>query len=204
MKLYSQNNEQEFLIYLFKTIGTTNEIAVEIGAGNGYYLSNIRHFMENGWTGYQFDKKYPHAPQVKKATVTAENINRIFNRNFIPHRFDLLSIDIDGNDYWVWKSLNRLPRVVVIEFNKWVRGAKAIKYDPKFKIDVNVPYYGASFQAMKLLGNEKGYKLIGHNNINMFFCNDYYKKVPLKMPVVREPTPAINLEAGEMKGWVNV
>ncbi len=92
----------------------------------------------------------------------------------MPSHFDLLSIDLDGNDYWIWKAISDRfrPRVVVVEYNANVNPAAplSIQYDPSFKWDGS-SYYGASLGALKKLGESMGYQLIGceSSGTNAFF-----------------------------------
>jgi len=89
----------------------------------------------------------------------------------------LLSIDIDGNDYWIWKNLNYyFPKVVCVEYNPNFEPteSRVIEYDPKFRHD-NTNYYGASALALCNLGIEKGYTLINHTeDLNLFFVQSCF------------------------------
>lgn len=111
---------------------------------------------------------------IKLEKVTAENIQNLFQKYNVPKNFDLLSIDIDYNDYWVWKAIaDYSPRVVVIEYNSSIlpTESKVVPYDPEAKWD-GTNYFGASLLALKNLGLTKGYTLVGcdNNGVNAFFC----------------------------------
>lgn len=111
---------------------------------------------------------------VKIEKVTAENIQNLFQKYNVPQNFDLLSIDIDFNDYWVWKAIvDYHPRVVVIEYNSSIppTESRVVPYDPEAKWD-GTNYFGASLLALKNLGLTKGYTLVGCDNsgVNAFFC----------------------------------
>lgn len=111
---------------------------------------------------------------IKSEKVTAENIQNLFQKYNVPKNFDLLSIDIDYNDYWVWKAITDYsPRVVIIEYNSSVipTESKVVPYDPEAKWD-GTNYFGASLLALKNLGLTKGYTLVGCDNagVNAFFC----------------------------------
>jgi hypothetical protein len=113
---------------------------------------------------------------IKSEKVTAENIQNLFKKYNVPKNFDLLSIDIDYNDYWVWKAItDYLPRVVVIEYNSSIppTESKVVPYDPEAKWD-GTNYFGASLLALKNLGLNKGYTLVGcdNNGVNAFFCKN--------------------------------
>jgi len=111
---------------------------------------------------------------VKNEKVTAENIQNLFEKYNVPKHFDLLSIDIDFNDYWVWKAITDYsPRVVVIEYNSSIppNERRVVSYDPEAVWD-GTNYFGASLLALRNLGLKKGYRLVGcdNNGINAFFC----------------------------------
>jgi len=115
-----------------------------------------------------------HPLDIKTEKVTAENIQQLLKKYNTPQNFDLLSIDIDFNDYWVWKSISDYsPRVVVIEFNSSIppTESKVVRYDQNTHWD-GTNYFGASLLALKNLGLEKGYTLVGcdSNGVNAFFC----------------------------------
>ena len=108
---------------------------------------------------------------------TKENINKIFLEN-IPYKdIGLLSIDIDGNDYWIWKAISSIePSIVIVEYNSILGSEKnyVVPYKEKFernKAHYSNLYYGASLPALKKLGNEKGYALVACNSAgnNAFF-----------------------------------
>jgi hypothetical protein len=94
----------------------------------------------------------------------------------VPPEFDLLSIDVDGNDYWIWKAIDGYhPRVVVIEYNIFFGPTvrKTIPYNADFHWD-KTPYHGASLAALQKLGREKGYTLVHAESYapNAFFLRD--------------------------------
>lgn len=110
---------------------------------------------------------------VRQEFITAENIEPLFQKYGVPPEFDLLSIDIDGNDYWVWKAITHFrPRVVIMEYNanKGPDASVTIPYDPAFIWD-KTDYQGASLRALEKLGREKGYTLVAtdRNGVNAFF-----------------------------------
>lgn len=114
------------------------------------------------------------------AFITAENINSIILKNGISGDIGLLSIDVDGNDYWVWKAINSIsPRIVICEYNS-LFGPKAkvtIPYDKDFertRAHYSNLYFGASLAALESLAKEKGYSLVGSNSAgnNAFFVRN--------------------------------
>jgi len=153
-------------------------IAVEFGAGDGYRNSNTRFFQRFGWSLVQWDCNRPTGSPVCQVRLTAENVNDVFAAHTIagwfesysiPEDFDLLSIDVDGNDWHIWRALKYTPRVVIIEYNaNFDREQRRIlEYHPDNAWQGDVAY-GASYAAMLDLGEAKGYwpvKAIGNNLI---------------------------------------
>ncbi len=167
---YSQTDEQKRLIKLFEIIGIKFNKSLEFGAGDGKTYSNTKHFIEQlGFVGIMWDI-HPRNKMVNKEIVTAENINELYEKYGLTEGCDLISIDVDGNDYWIWKALKYKPRIVIIEYNGGLEKDKSvtIEYDPNF-IHTLTNYYGASWKALEKLGKEKGYKLVDSTPLNMIF-----------------------------------
>lgn len=187
-QIYSQNGEDGILLEIFRRIGTTNCFFVEFGVESGVQC-NTRYFVEyKDWSGLYFEAResdlqklremWKDKPKIQAqlACVTSSNFEQLLREFDVPVELDLLSIDIDSNDYWVWKSLETWkPRVVVIEYNsfhnppaKWV-----MKEDLNFQWD-QTTYFGASFTSLCLLGRAKGYTPVGTdpNGINLFFVRN--------------------------------
>jgi len=186
---FSQNDEDGMIQELFKRIGTTNRFFFEFGCGNGLE-SNSTYLLFTGWSGVWLDgsSKKLHAAQkqfasyakagrikIRHAFITAENIHDVIKELGILPEPDLLSIDIDGNDYWVWKALELegiRPRVVIIEYNATFRPPHKVvqTYNPA-RLYRGDNYYGSSLKALEELGRAKGYALVGcsYSGINAFF-----------------------------------
>lgn len=164
---YAQNNEEKIIEDIFKEIGTTNKFAVEFGCHPNHQFSNGKALEEKGWTVHFYGVE--GGEDIKQEFFTAENINEIFDKYEVPQSPDLMSIDVDGMDYYLWKALKRKPRVVIIEYN--IRRPKGIQ--PYFSLNVwnrlNDNYFGACKEEMIKLGKEKGYELVGENEANLFF-----------------------------------
>jgi hypothetical protein len=166
-RVYSQGGEDGVLLRLFERIGTRDRFFVEFGAWDGVHLSNTANLrLHHGWSGLLMEgSDRADGERVKRERVDAENVEALFRRYDVPREFDLLSIDIDGNDYWVWKALESFrPRVVVVEYNVFFRPemARTIAYDPRHEWDKERfgTYHGASLAAFEKLGREKGYALV--------------------------------------------
>lgn len=171
---YSQNGEDGIIHAIFAMIGTTNKYYVEFGVEDGIECNTRALFKHHGWSGLLMDGSHENlALNLHREFITAENIEQLFAKHHVPEHFDLLSIDIDGNDYWVWNAIEHYrPRVVVIEYNAHIppHESKTIPYDPTFQWD-RTDYYGASLLALTKLGEAKGYRMIGtdRNGVNAFF-----------------------------------
>lgn len=183
-KLISQFGEDGVLQKIFNLIGATSRYYVEFGAGNGHFCSNVKYFREKyGWTGLLLDGGCSNKMadnlriNLHKEFITAENICDLFKKYNVPSEFDLISIDIDRNDFYVWKALSAhyRPRVVVIEccptFN--FDEDRVIKYDPRGVWDGS-EWYGASCLALFNLGRKLGYSLVHQESagVNLFFIRD--------------------------------
>lgn len=178
-KVYSKVGEDGLILYIFSKIGVTNRTFIELGVEQGQECNTANLSLNFGWQGILIDGKedfieearrfykeklQENASKVKIAHcfVTAENINQLLKDNGFQGEIDLLSIDIDGNDYWVQKAINTVrPRVVVAEYNaSFGLRSITIKYNPGFHYQKNL-YFGASLTALVKLAREKGYILVG-------------------------------------------
>jgi len=194
---YSQDGEDGIFLYIFSRIGTTNRRFVEFGVGNPAKCNSANLVKNFGWTGMLIDcmSEYVegarafHAPKdpsepspvvVVESMITAENINELIASGGVTGEIDLLSVDIDGTDYWIWKAIDVVqPRVVVIEFNASLGPDRNLitAYDPsfvRFEKHVSGYYHSASLSAMAALGKSKGYRLIGCDSggLNAFFVRN--------------------------------
>lgn len=190
-RVFSQNGEDGILESIYQLIGTTNKYFVEFGVEDGKEC-NTRYLREkHGWYGLLMDMNYANE-QVKQEAVTAGNVETLFSKYKVPKDFDLLSIDIDSYDYWVWKAIKDYsPRVVVIEYNSGLENNRALAINPN--PNTFSTYHedfrggGANLIALYKLGKEKGYTLVGceSKGINAFFIRDelvenHFTKRPLE------------------------
>jgi hypothetical protein len=165
-QVHSQGGEDGVLLRLFEKIGVRHRHFVEFGAWDGLHLSNTANLrLNHGWSGLLMEgSDRADGELVRRERVDAGNIESLFDQYEVPRDFDLLSVDIDGNDYWVWKALERfLPRVVLVEYNVFFlrETAKTIAYDPAHSWDRDNFgfYHGASLAAFEKLARSKGYIL---------------------------------------------
>ena len=196
--ILSQNEEDGITLALFDVAGTTNRRFLELGAGiNG---GNSGFLVETfGWTGLMVDGNAERCARVarrfarygvdtKAAWITRDNVNQLARDYRLDGEIDLLSLDLDGNDYWVWQALEVCsPRMVILEFNHWFGAERAVTmpYDPAFTRDksqlVAKRYYGASLAAFEQLGREKGYRLVmvEPSGVNAYLLrNDVAPEIP--------------------------
>ncbi|MEI7525477.1 MAG: hypothetical protein WCJ95_14150 [Mariniphaga sp.] len=189
-QVYSQNGEDGIIKEIIDRLKLESGFFVEFGVQNGLE-TNTTLLLLKGWKGLWIEanetdfnyinKKFESKLNSKQLTVmnnfiTAENVEHLFDLAKVPVELDLLSIDIDSNDYWVWKAIKKFsPKVVVIEYNafyppdvEWI-----MPYD-NAKVWDSTTYYGASLKSLYLLGKEKGYKLIAcsYIGVNAFFVRE--------------------------------
>jgi hypothetical protein len=176
--VHSQGGEDGVLARVFECIGTTNRRFVEFGAWDGRTLSNTALLrLDYGWTGLLMDADPERVTEiVAQERVTAENIEALFDKYDVPRSFDLLSVDIDGNEYWVWDALrSHRPRVVIIEYNVFfgIDVSKTMPYDADHQWDKTM-FHGASLEALRRLGRAKGYSLVHTDSYapNAIFVDD--------------------------------
>jgi len=191
-QVYSQWGEDGILQRLVETVPVGRKVFVEFGVEN-YTEANTRFLLVNGnWAGLVMDGSdanvarivsdplyWRHNLKAVRAFVTRENINALLTQNGLEGEIGLLSIDIDGNDYWVWEAITSVrPRVVACEYNPtFGRDVVTIPYDAAFSryaAHHSGLYYGASLAALEHLGRRKGYVLVGCNTsgTNAFFVRD--------------------------------
>lgn len=195
-KVHSQNGEDGLMLYIFSQIGVTNRKFIEFGIGDGTECIAANLLLNFGWSGlmiegstdyvnfasnyYNSNPKMQGELKILNKFITKENINSLFKEGGVEGEIDMLSIDIDGNDYWVWKAVEAVsPRVVIIEYNATFGKDKPItvKYDPAFiRHDKHASgyYHGISLKAAEKLGKEKGYSLVGCDSegVNAFFVRN--------------------------------
>jgi hypothetical protein len=177
---YSQNNEDGMLLAVFEAIGVTDARYVEVGTDDGSECNTRLLRDRHGWKGLRLDAKYEDTrTNLHKEFVTASNINAVFCKYGVPDEFDLLSIDIDGQDWHLWNGLTHRPRVVIIEFACSFGPAAdlVMPFDLFYRWDGGLN--GATISAMVKLAERKGYVLIGGNVVNCIFVrNDALPATP--------------------------
>ncbi len=192
-KVFSQFGDDGIIQYLIHKLAPLPDSFVEFGVQN-YRESNTRFLLLNdNWRGLVFDSDsraiefiqrdeiyWRHTLTARCAFITRENINDTIREAGVNGEIGLLSIDIDGNDYWVWEKLDVVdPVIVIVEYNS-IFGrnlAVTIPYNPKFvrhQANYSGQFWGASLSALSLLANRKNYSLVGCNSAgnNAYFVRN--------------------------------
>lgn len=192
-RVHSQNGEDGILLYLFSQIGSKTRSCIEFGIGDGSECNSANLVLGFGWSGLLMDcdaqnvesaHHYYRAHRVPEerlrvhsCLVTPENADATFASQGLQGEIDLLTIDVDGNDYWIWRAIESVsPRVVSIEYNASF-GPDAVKITPyaeEFDRYARHPHgwhHSASLTALTALGRDKGYALVGCDSagVNAFF-----------------------------------
>jgi hypothetical protein len=195
-QISSQNGEDGILAFLFSKIGPGDRRFVEFGIGDVARCNSTQLALGFGWSGLLVDGErrfveaalrfyaaHPEAAarvRIAEAWITPDNVDAVFRSNGMQGDVDLVSIDIDGNDYWVWQALSAArPRVVAIEYNASLGAEESLvtRYDPHFDRFALHPrgwYHGASLAAFERLARARGYRLVGcdSSGFNAFFVRD--------------------------------
>lgn len=184
-KVFSQFGDDGIIQYLIHAthIRSSEETFIEFGVED-YTESNTRFLLMNdNWTGLVIDSSPANIRRIQQgslywrqdltavsAFVETDNVNRLFLENGFSGEVGILSIDIDGNDYWVWKAVEVVnPVIVIVEYNSAFgnQHAVTIPYSPGFDrtgAHYSNLYWGCSLKALVLLGEQKGYTFVGSNN----------------------------------------
>ncbi|MBM7516578.1 hypothetical protein [Nocardioides nitrophenolicus] len=192
-KVFSQFGEDGIIQHLVRSVDPAETTFVEIGTGD-YRESNTRFLLQNdNWRGVVIDGGEDHVRFVLgsglswrydvepvSAFVTRENVNQLITDAGLSGRIGLLSVDVDGIDYWLWNAIDVVdPAIVVAEYNALL-GPEAtitVPYDPAFvnsEAHYSQLYFGASLGALVHLGAQRGYRFVGcaSNGANAFFVRE--------------------------------
>jgi len=184
--VFSQDDQDGLLLYIFAIIGTTNKKSVELCAGDGISCSTANLIINHGWLGLMIDgdaeqvargRQYYRRsdfflPSLIQAWVTRGNVNSILTKHGFEGEIDLLVIDMDGVDYWIWEAIDVIaPRVVFAEYQGIIGPEYSITvpysddFDAsKHSMTEGFPNYcGASLTALTKLAKKKGYRLVGRS-----------------------------------------
>jgi hypothetical protein len=197
-QVFSQNGEDGIILEILKRLGEPAGYFVEVGIQDGRECNMANLAINFGWDGLMLegDSNYAKSAQeyfnqksssgagrvnVQNEFITAENFASLLSANNVPKNLDVLSIDVDGVDYWIWKSLpsEYRPRLVIVEYNAYLPHQRQITvpYEPTFSRYQKHPsgyFFGASLAAFASLGKQKGYSLVACDSkgANAFFVRD--------------------------------
>lgn len=193
--VFSQWDEDGIIQYLLSKLPEIPKTFIEFGVEN-YIESNTRFLiMKDHWRGLIIDGSKEHIDYIKRsdlywkseliaehAFITVENIESIFQKHGFVGDLGMLSIDIDGNDYWILNKISIVnPVILIVEINNLLgyKNSLTVPYDPEFmrhKKHYSGLYFGASLKAVYDLAKKKGYSFVGCNEIgnNAFFIQDRY------------------------------
>ncbi|WP_034890211.1 hypothetical protein [Gillisia sp. Hel_I_29] len=196
-KVFSQWGDDGIIQYLINYLEIKNKIFVEFGVED-YLESNTRFLLINdNWSGLVIDGSEMNIAKIKKdeiywkydliaksAFITKDNINQLIEEEGISDEIGLLHIDIDGNDYWIWKALTIVkPILMIVEYNSVFGYARAITipYEEDFvwtAAHYSNLYFGTSILGLCDLAEEKGYSFIGSNSAgnNAYFVKNEFLK----------------------------
>ena len=192
-RVYSQWGEDGIVEWLVSQVNVPNDRFVEFGVET-FKEANCRFLLQNrNWKGLVLDGSesnmaamrgegfyWMHDLTGKAAFVTAENINALITAAGFAGPLGILSVDIDGNDYWVWQAITCVdPAIVICEVNPILGDGHpvTVPYDPafwRFNAHKSGLYFGASIAALRHLAAQKGYRFVGTSStgINAFFVRD--------------------------------
>lgn len=172
-RVYSQNGEDGVIEAIFASIGASDQLYVEIGCDDGAEC-NTRYLRGKGWKGWMFDAVNENKSiGLTRARVDRSNISTLLDTHKVPHKFDLLSLDIDFNDFHVLDAILRVrqPRVIVVEHNSsfGMQADAVVPYLPNWSWD-GTRWFGASLKALCNLGKRYNYDAIyvESQGVNLF------------------------------------
>lgn len=194
LQVYAQQGEDGLLLALLEETGAPHRRFVEFGIGDGRECNTALLSIHFGWRGLLMEGDPERAAaagayyarvlgpragdvRIRHTMVTSGNINQLLAQHLDAPEVDVLSVDIDGVDYWVWKAITAIrPHIVVAEYNAVYGPSQRITvpYAPGFQRWAAHPgglYYGASLAALAALGEDKGYRFVGceRHGVNAFF-----------------------------------
>ena len=189
---WSQHGEDGLLLFLFGVVGFGSRRSVEMCCGDGLECNSANLIIHHAFRSLLVDARTkklargrafyeqckecrPNRPILLESWITRDGVDPMLTRHGFAGEIDLLSIDLDGMDYWIWEAVTVAePRVVAIEYNaKWPASRSlTVPYQDDFVCHDR--YRGASLAALVKLGRRKGYRLVGcqRGQVNAFFVRD--------------------------------
>lgn len=186
--LYSQFGEDGILQHIIKELPLTNKECCEFGM-SGIINSNTYNLVEYyNWRGVFIESNKENLSHItcglvlnRVVEVEGKNsLDSILSETNLDKRFDILSIDVDGNDYHIWKSLKEYePTIVIIEFNPFIEPTKEHIYDGTI--------FSSSFKSMVQLAEQKGYSLLCMSGNLIFGRNDRLVGTSFEKYITNDP-----------------
>lgn len=177
----SQFGEDGVIAKIAECLGITKGTFFEFGIGPAWTRpleegmeGNFVRLRQQGWEGVFLDgTAYPPEHGVRQDFVTPLNINAVYRKHGLPDDLDFISIDVDGQEFWIWMALQARPKVVVVEYN----GGKGSDLSASIQFDVThawdgTTYHGATLRAFEKLAKDKEYTLVWANGVNAAFIRD--------------------------------
>lgn len=182
----SQTGEDGVIEKVLEVLPENNHWCVEFGAWDGIHLSNTYNLIANrDYSAVliegdrnrfrQLQKNFQSNERVKPINTFVgfeedNSLDSLLRSTDIPVNFDLLSIDIDGNDYHVWAAVKHYkPKVVVLEYNPTI--PNPVEFVQARDIHIN---QGSSILSLDKLAKDKGYELVAATRLNAFFVDSKY------------------------------
>jgi hypothetical protein len=229
-RCYSQFEEDGIILYVLSTIGFKTRKVVEICCGDAKECMATNLILNHGFQGFLFDGDKQNIiratnffnekkdclltpPHLKNAWITKENINDLLIESGVSGEIDILSLDIDGNDYYIWDAISAInPRLCVFETHNIVPDnlSITIPYDPNFnyreKKNHEQDFTSVSLLAMKKLSEKKGYRLIGahKHGFNVFFLRKDIAQDIFPEVTIEEVHNNLCTQLGQKEQWNHV
>ena len=214
-RVFSQNGEDGVIQYLLSRVNIENKRFVEFGVGD-YSEANTRFLAAHDhWSGLVIEGNPRDVARLRSdptfwrfditvvsAFITKENIDDLLADNGMTGEIGLLSIDVDGNDYWIFDAISAVrPAIVIIEYNHRFGPDRAVTvpYDPGFqrgRAHYSQIYYGASLRALCLVAQRKGYAFVGCES---FGVNAFFVRRDLMTDQLREVSIAEGYRRGRFR-----
>lgn len=180
-KVHSQFSEDGVIEKISENLGIDKGTFFEFGIGPAWQKThddglegNFVLLRERGWNGVFLDGgTHPPEFEVRHEFITALNINLLYKKHNLPEHLDFMSIDVDGQEFWIWMALQYRPKVLITEYN----GGLGKEASLTIQFDVNhiwdgTCYHGASLLALDKLARAKSNTLVYANGVNAFFIRD--------------------------------
>ena len=226
-RCYSQFEEDGIILYLLSCIGKKTRSVVELCCGEGRECMSANLIINHGYKGYLFDGSHQNIsaannffnkqkdcllvmPKIRQAWITKDNINDLLVDAGIEGEIDVLSLDMDGNDYYIWDAINVInPRICIFEINNIIPTnlELTIPYHDDFyawdKSEIDSEFRSVSLLAMIKLSEKKGYTMVGSHKhgFNVFFIRNDLLNDLLPRPTIDEISDCEWTRSGVLTRW---